>query len=429
MPNVVDRLGGASSSLAFKAPCRLATTANITLSGFQTIDGVLPTSTEHVDLRRILVKNQTNAEENGIYIMDTGDWDRAKDFDGANDFRRGTRMYVWGGSTQSGTYLVTSSMDPSTFDFDTDDITIEAVGTFDQTTSALNLSSGGVISWNSGDVTITHSSSALAFAGAGAGFTFAEGVTASSAFTVSGTLTASSAVTVTGTLTANGSVVSSAINASGTIAGSSIIVGGSTVTVAFSGSTDKASVQSNGTDPAAGFSAARYSTNTSPARFSFLKSRAATVGSHTVVSSGDTIGEIRFSGSDGTVFAQGALITAIVDGTPSSSAMPARVSVQTSSAGSATPSERLRVDSTGTSLVGTIQAVSGTTVTVGGVVGKGILLFGSTTFGIYAGSSAPAIAAGQGSVYLRTDGGSSLTRLYVQSSASTGTWIGFLSVS
>src|SRR5262245_49712657 len=108
MPNIVDRLAGAQSSLAFKAPCRLATTTNITLEDFQTIDGVLPTSTEHVDLRRILVFHQTDAAENGIYVMDDGAWERTKDFDGINDFRQGTRVYVYGGSANSGTYLVTS---------------------------------------------------------------------------------------------------------------------------------------------------------------------------------------------------------------------------------------------------------------------------------------------------------------------------------
>jgi len=45
-----------------KIPCIVATTANITLSGEQTIDGVL-TSTN-----RVLVKDQTAGAENGIYV-------------------------------------------------------------------------------------------------------------------------------------------------------------------------------------------------------------------------------------------------------------------------------------------------------------------------------------------------------------------------
>ena len=430
MPNVVDRLGGASSSLAFKAPCRLATTANITLSGYQTIDGTLPTSSEHVDLRRILVKDQTATATNGIYIMDTGAWVRAKDFDSVNDIRQGTRIYVFGGSTQSGTYLVTSAVDPSTFTLDTTGITIAEVGTFDQTTSALGMASGGVISWDSGDVTITHSSSALAFAGAGAGYSFDNGVTLSSAFTVSGAVTLSSAVTINALTVSSAATVSGAFTASsaatfsGTVIASTNVLVGSTAAVPFDAATN-AKVQSNATDATNGFSAARFSADTSPARLTLLKSRNATIGSHTVVQSGDTIGEIRASGSDGTIFSQAALILFQVDGTPGSSDMPGRVVVQTSSDGSATPSEKFRADSTGVVLTGPVQAVSGTTITQGGVAGRGILLFGSTTFGIYAGSSAPAIAAGIGSLYLRDDGASSLTRAYINN-AGTTTWVALL---
>jgi len=50
------------------------------------------------------------------------------------------------------------------------------------------------------------------------------------------------------------------------------------------------------------------------------------------------------------------------------------------------------------------------------------LLFGSTAgFGIYYGSGAPSVSAGQGSIYLRSDGSSTSTRLYVNTTGST-TW-------
>jgi hypothetical protein len=42
--------------------------------------------------------------------------------------------------------------------------------------------------------------------------------------------------------------------------------------------------------------------------------------------------------------------------------------------------------------------------------------------GIYIGSGAPTVSAAQGSLYLRTDGSSTSTRLYVNSSGST-TWV------
>lgn len=62
-------------SINWKADVICATTANITLSGEQTIDGVL-TSAD-----RVLVKDQTAPEENGIYVTDASTWTRAIDMD------------------------------------------------------------------------------------------------------------------------------------------------------------------------------------------------------------------------------------------------------------------------------------------------------------------------------------------------------------
>lgn len=59
-----------------KPNCRLATTANITLSGIQVIDGVTGALDD-----RILVKDQTDATENGIYDMTGGSWVRSEDMD------------------------------------------------------------------------------------------------------------------------------------------------------------------------------------------------------------------------------------------------------------------------------------------------------------------------------------------------------------
>lgn len=101
------RLGGARSSLAFKAPCRVATTTNITLSGFQTIDGV--TLADGDDNLRVLVKDQTNQAENGIYVAESGAWSRAADFDGNSDFVSGTRVYVNGGTVGAAVYVMTAA--------------------------------------------------------------------------------------------------------------------------------------------------------------------------------------------------------------------------------------------------------------------------------------------------------------------------------
>jgi hypothetical protein len=68
---------GAVEVTAWKDPVAVATTANITLSGEQTIDGVLTSGS------RVLVKDQSNAEENGIYDSAAGAWSRSTDADAA----------------------------------------------------------------------------------------------------------------------------------------------------------------------------------------------------------------------------------------------------------------------------------------------------------------------------------------------------------
>jgi len=107
MPNVADRLLGATSTLGCKAPVQAATTANITLSGEQTVDGVALTEGD-----RCLVKDQTDATENGIYAVATSAWALAKDFDGTGDWRKGTLVPVAAGTVNVGTIWRVSSADP-----------------------------------------------------------------------------------------------------------------------------------------------------------------------------------------------------------------------------------------------------------------------------------------------------------------------------
>lgn len=71
---------GVASGLDVKASVRAATTANITLSGEQTIDGV-----SVVAGNRVLVKNQTAGEDNGIYVASASSWSRASDADSSGE--------------------------------------------------------------------------------------------------------------------------------------------------------------------------------------------------------------------------------------------------------------------------------------------------------------------------------------------------------
>ncbi len=83
--------------LSFKNPVLCGTTANITLSGLQTLDGVTVTAGT-----RVLVKNQTNQAQNGIYIVSTGSWFRSSDAD-TYDELVAAFLFVESGSTQAGT--------------------------------------------------------------------------------------------------------------------------------------------------------------------------------------------------------------------------------------------------------------------------------------------------------------------------------------
>jgi hypothetical protein len=75
------------------------------------------------------------------------------------------------------------------------------------------------------------------------------------------------------------------------------------------------------------------------------KSRGGTVGSTTIVQSGDIVGGIYFGGADGTNLVTNAAITSVVDGTPGASDMPGRLVFSTTPTGASTPLERMRITS------------------------------------------------------------------------------------
>jgi hypothetical protein len=92
--------------------------------------------------------------------------------------------------------------------------------------------------------------------------------------------------------------------------------------------------------------------NTNDAQSSYLtfnKSRATSIGGNTVVQNNDNLGQIRFAGTDGSVPIAGATIQAQVDGTPGANDMPGRLMFSTTADGAASPTERMRIDSSGSS--------------------------------------------------------------------------------
>lgn len=97
----------------YKDSVRAATTANITLSGLQTIDGVSLVAGD-----RVLVKNQTpmvNRKYNGIYVVADGAWTRAADATAGN-ISSGMYCMVEEGTTQAGMGFVLSTANPIVVD-------------------------------------------------------------------------------------------------------------------------------------------------------------------------------------------------------------------------------------------------------------------------------------------------------------------------
>jgi hypothetical protein len=70
------------------------------------------------------------------------------------------------------------------------------------------------------------------------------------------------------------------------------------------------------------------------------------------------------------------------------------------------------------SATGNVTADSGTAPAAGGMAA--FLMSSTAGLGIYVGSGLPTVSAAQGSLYIRTDGSSGTTRMYVNTNGTTG---------
>lgn len=123
----------------------VATTANITLSGLQTVDGV-----SLVAGNRVLVKNQTAAAENGIYVVvDPGAWTRAKDFDYDLEIA-GSIVNVQAGTSNGGKQYATSFKAGQTLGTDVMNwASVEPLPSQTGNTSKVLTTDGSVAAWTS----------------------------------------------------------------------------------------------------------------------------------------------------------------------------------------------------------------------------------------------------------------------------------------
>jgi len=202
------------SGLNFHQPVRVATTANITLSGEQTIDGVSVVAGD-----RVLVKDQTTGTQNGLYVASASAWSRATDADNTPDgeLKGGDFTLVLEGTVGSGYGYVCSNT--SAITIGTTNVTYVAFNAAKAITagSGLTESTPGTLDIATGGVT-----SAMILDG-----TIVDGdINASAAIAktkISGTaITAADTGTVTSAMIADGTIVDGDINASAAIAQSKI---------------------------------------------------------------------------------------------------------------------------------------------------------------------------------------------------------------
>lgn len=108
----------------------------------------------------------------------------------------------------------------------------------------------------------------------------------------------------------------------------------------------------------------RFSADAVGSEVIFQKSRGASIGTNTILSSGDTVGKITFKGANGSTYTDLAAIEAAVDATPgATNDMPGRLTFSTTADASGTLTERMRIDRQGYVGVGTSSPESSFHVT------------------------------------------------------------------
>lgn len=98
------QLAAAIRGLVWKPEVKAASTANLTLSGAQTVDGISLSAGD-----RVLVKDQSTQTANGIYVVAAGAWSRATDLDEGTEFTNGVAVSVEQGTVNGDKVFVMSN--------------------------------------------------------------------------------------------------------------------------------------------------------------------------------------------------------------------------------------------------------------------------------------------------------------------------------
>ena len=228
------------TGLDIKASVRAATTANITLSNTQTVDGVALSVGN-----RVLVKNQSTGSQNGIYTVASGSWVRSTDCDNTpgTEVTSGLFTFVEEGTVNADSGWVLTTDDPITIG--TTALTFVQFSGAGQITAGSGLSkTGNTLDVNvANGIEISGDNVQLASTVAGAGLTYTTGVldvvgtadriTANAnSIDIASTYVGQTSITTLGTITSgtwNGTAIGNTYlaNSAVTVNGTSISLGGS----------------------------------------------------------------------------------------------------------------------------------------------------------------------------------------------------------
>ena len=232
----------ARSGLDIKNSVKAATTANITLSNTQTIDGVALSVGD-----RVLVKDQSTASQNGIYVVASGAWTRSTDADAPAELNPGTFVFVEQGTINDNTGFVVVS--DSVVTIGTDDINWTLFSASGTLIAGNGLSKNGytleVNVSGTGGIEISSDALQLKSTVAGDGLTLTSGVlavvgtanritVAADAIDIASTYVGQSTITTLGTITTgvwNGTVITGEYGGTGVNnSGKTITLGGNLTT-------------------------------------------------------------------------------------------------------------------------------------------------------------------------------------------------------
>lgn len=96
-----------AKGLSVRSSVLAGSVTDVTLSGEQTIDDVALVSGD-----RVLLKDQTTASQNGIWLVDVGAWSRATDYDETSEVIQGSFMTILGGTDNGNEQWVLVTANP-----------------------------------------------------------------------------------------------------------------------------------------------------------------------------------------------------------------------------------------------------------------------------------------------------------------------------